>query len=53
MSFDPYLHFQGTCRAAMTFCQSAFGGRREGFCCAAAPDVRLEMAASNRIMQRP
>ncbi len=39
MSFDPYLHFQGNCRAAMTAYQGIFGGTLEVMGYAEAPDA--------------
>lgn len=50
MSFDPYIHFQGTCREAMTAYQKIFGGSLDLMPYAAAPDVSPDMAASGRIM---
>lgn len=38
MSFDPYIHFQGNCRAAMTAYQALFGGRLELMPYSAAPE---------------
>lgn len=38
MSFDPYIHFQGNCRAAMTAYQALFGGRLDLMPYSAAPD---------------
>ncbi len=50
MSFDPYLHFQGNCRAAMTAYQKIFGGDLQLMPYAEAPDAAPEMTTSDRIM---
>lgn len=50
MSFDPYLHFQGSCRAAMECYVNVFGGSLEMTPYAMAPDASPEMAASDLIM---
>ena len=50
MSFDPYLHFQGTCREAMTFYQTIFGGQLDLSPYADAPDANADMTTSGRIM---
>ena len=50
MSFDPYLHFQGTCREAMTAYQAIFGGRVEIATYDDAPDATKEMKASGLVM---
>ncbi|MGB4828516.1 MAG: VOC family protein [Paracoccaceae bacterium] len=50
MSFDPYLHFQGNCRAAMTAYQKIFGGDLQLMPYAEAPDAAPEMKTSDRIM---
>lgn len=50
MSFDPYLHFQGNCREAMTAYQAIFGGDLHLMPYAEAPDATAEMKASNLIM---
>lgn len=38
MSFDPYIHFQGTCREAMTAYQALFGGKLDLMPYRAAPE---------------
>lgn len=50
MSFDPYLHFQGNCRDAMTAYQEVFDGTLELMPYSAAPEASPEMAGSDRIM---
>ena len=50
MSFDPYIHFTGNCRAAMTAYQAIFGGKLELSAYADAPDATDEAKASNLIM---
>lgn len=54
MSFDPYLHFQGDCRAAMEFYQTLFGGALELMSYSAAtdwpPETPEAMRSSNRIL---
>lgn len=50
MSFDPYIHFTGTCRQAMTAYQKIFGGSLEFSPYAEAPDATPEAKASDRIM---
>lgn len=50
MSFDPYVHFQGNCRAAMTAYQEIFGGTLEMMGYDAAPDATEEMMASGLVM---
>lgn len=50
MSFDPYIHFQGDCRAAMTAYQALFGGRLEMMPYSAAPDAPEAMKTSDRVM---
>lgn len=50
MSFDPYLHFLGTCRDAMTDYQTIFGGRLDLMPYSDAPEGPPEMKASDRIM---
>jgi PhnB protein len=50
MSFDPYIHFTGTCRAAMTAYQKIFGGSLEFSPYAEAPDATPEAKASDLMM---
>ena len=50
MSFDPYLHFGGNCREAMTAYQSIFGGRLDLSPYAEAPDAPPALQQSDRIM---
>jgi PhnB protein len=50
MSFDPYLHFTGTCRAAMTAYQQIFGGTLELSLYGEAPDATVAARASDLIM---
>lgn len=50
MSFDPYIHFQGNCRAAMAAYQTIFGGTLEVMGYDAAPDASDEMKASGLVM---
>ena len=50
MSFDPYIHFQGNCRAAMQAYQAIFGGELQMMTYAEAPDAPPEMKGSDRIM---
>ncbi|PTE14120.1 VOC family protein [Pseudogemmobacter blasticus] len=50
MPFDPYLHFQGNCRAAMTAYQAVFGGELQLMGYGDAPDATAEMKASDGIM---
>jgi PhnB protein len=50
MSFDPYLHFQGNCREAMTAYHEVFGGTLELLPYSAAPEASAGMAGSDRIM---
>lgn len=50
MSFDPYIHFQGNCRAAMAAYQALFGGRLEVMGYDLAPDATDEMKASALVM---
>lgn len=50
MSFDPYLHFPGTCAEALAFYADLFGGRVELMRYADAPDMPPELAGSDRIM---
>ncbi len=50
MSFDPYIHFQGNCREAMTAYEAIFGGRLEIMTYDQAPDASDEMKASGLVM---
>lgn len=50
MSFDPYIHFTGTCRQAMTAYQQIFGGDLQFSPYAEAPDATPEAKASDLIM---
>ena len=50
MSFDPYIHFQGNCRAAMQAYQAIFGGTLTLMGYAEAPDATDQMKASNLVM---
>jgi PhnB protein len=50
MSFDPYIHFQGNCRAALTAYQQVFGGRVEIMDYSDAPDTTPEMKTSGLVM---
>lgn len=50
MSFDPYLHFQGNCRAAMEAYQAIFGGRLEIAGYDQMPDPPPEVTGSPLVM---
>ena len=50
MSFDPYIHFQGNCREAMTAYQAIFGGQLQVMGFADMPDAPAGMQASDRVM---
>jgi PhnB protein len=50
MSFDPYIHFQGNCRAAMQAYRDIFGGTLEVMTYGEMPDAPPEMAASTLVM---
>ena len=50
MSFDPYIHFSGNCRAAMTAYQAIFGGDLDLSPYADAPDGPPAFKGSDRIM---
>ena len=50
MSFDPYIHFQGTCRDAMAFYHEAFGGTLEVMGYDAAPEATEAMRSSGLVM---
>lgn len=50
MSFDPYIHFQGNCRSAMTAYQAIFGGKLDLMPYSDAPEGPPEMKTSDRIM---
>jgi PhnB protein len=54
MSFDPYIHFQGNCRDAMTAYQAVFGGTLDMMPYSAAPEwpdgTPDAMRRSDRIM---
>jgi PhnB protein len=50
MSFTPYIHFQGNCRAAMTAYQAIFGGDLQVMGFGDMPDAAPEMKASDGVM---
>lgn len=50
MSFDPYIHFQGNCRQALTAYQQVFGGTLEIMEYSQAPDATEAMKASGLVM---
>ena len=50
MSFDPYIHFSGNCRAAMTAYQAIFGGKLQMSPYGDAPDAGPEAKSSDLIM---
>jgi PhnB protein len=50
MSFDPYIHFQGNCRAAMEAYQQVFGGELEVMGYADMPDAPPELRVSPLVM---
>lgn len=50
MSFDPYIHFQGNCREAMTAYRQIFGGTLTMMGYAEAPDATADMKASSLVM---
>lgn len=50
MSFDPYIHFTGTCREAMTAYQTIFGGTVHFTTYGEAPDATPEAKALNLVM---
>ena len=50
MSFDPYIHFQGNCREAMTVYAAIFGGKVEIMTYDQAPDATEVMKASGLVM---
>lgn len=50
MSFDPYIHFQGNCRAAMQAYGHIFGGKVQMMGYADAPEASAEMKASPLVM---
>ena len=50
MSFDPFIHFQGNCREAMTAYQTIFGGTLQVTGYADAPDATTEAMASDLVM---
>ncbi len=50
MSFDPYIHFRGTCRDAMAFYQGILGGTLEVMGYADAPDATQAMRSSDLVM---
>ncbi|WP_151718587.1 VOC family protein [Gemmobacter serpentinus] len=50
MSFDPYIHFPGTCAQAMAFYQSVFGGDLQMMRYADMPDAPPEYAGSDLVM---
>lgn len=50
MTFDPYIHFQGTCREALAAYQAIFGGTVEIMGYGQMPDAPPEMKASPLVM---
>ncbi len=50
MSFDPYIHFQGNCRAAMEAYQALFGGELSMMTYSQMPEAPPEQATSDLIM---
>lgn len=50
MSFEPYIHFQGTCRQALTAYQAIFGGEVEFMDYDQMPDADPAMKGSGRVM---
>ncbi len=50
MTFDPYIHFQGNCREAMTAYQAVFGGELSIMPYSEAPDAPPQMKASDLVM---
>ena len=50
MTFDPYIHFQGNCRAAMQAYREIFGGTLEVMTYAEMPGAPPDMAASTLVM---
>lgn len=50
MSFDPYIHFQGNCREAMTAYRQIFGGTLTMMGYAEAPDATADMKTSSLVM---
>jgi PhnB protein len=50
MTFDPYLHFQGNCREAMTAYQAIFGGSLEVMGYDQMPDAPPDLQGSALIM---
>lgn len=50
MSFDPYLHFQGNCREAMTAYRALFGGSLQIMTYAEMPEAPPEMQGSPLVM---
>lgn len=50
MSFDPYIHFRGNCREAMTAYQTIFGGTLQVSGYGDAPDATEEAKASDLVM---
>ena len=50
MTFDPYLHFQGNCRAAMTAYQKIFGGTLEFMSYGDMPDAPAALQGSPLVM---
>lgn len=50
MSFDPYIHFRGTCREAMAAYRTIFGGTLNLMGYAEAPDATEEMKISDLVM---
>jgi PhnB protein len=50
MTFDPYIHFQGNCRAAMQAYRDIFGGTLEVMTYSEMPDAPPDMAASTLVL---
>jgi len=50
MSFDPYIHFRGNCREAMTAYRTIFDGTLNLMGYAEAPDATEEMKSSDLVM---
>lgn len=50
MSYDPYIHFQGTCRQAMTRYQQIFGGTLQIMDWSDASDATDQMRASGLVL---
>ena len=50
MSFDPYIHFQGNCRAAMQAYRDLFGGTLELMTYGEMPEAPPEMQGSDLVL---